>query len=104
MNKLLSYYTSLFGTSGSEGDVRRAILNEISPYAKTKVDKLGNIIAFKKGRYEPPATVMISAHMDEVGMILTSVTEDGYIRFDTVGGIDPRTPVSYTHLTLPTIA
>lgn len=91
MNKLLSYYTSLFGTSGSEGDIRRAILNEISPHAVTKVDKLGNIIAFKKGRYEPPATVMLSAHMDEVGMILTSVTEDGYIRFDTVGGIDPRT-------------
>ncbi len=91
MNKLLSYYTSLFGTSGSEGDIRRAILNEISSYADTKVDKLGNIIAFKKGKYEPPATVMLSAHMDEVGMILTDVTDQGYIRFDTIGGIDTRT-------------
>lgn len=91
MNKLLSYYTSLFGASGSEGDIRRAILNEISPYADTRVDSLGNIIAFKKGACEPPATVMLSAHMDEVAMILTDVTDDGYIRFDTVGGIDPRT-------------
>ncbi len=91
MNKLLSYYTSLFGTSGREGDVRRAILNEISPYAKTEVDKLGNIIAFKKGKYEPPATIMISAHMDEVGLIIVDITEDGYIKFETLGGIDPRT-------------
>ena len=91
MNKLLSYYTSLFGTSGREGDVRRAILNEISPYAKAEVDTLGNIIAFKKGKYEPPATVMISAHMDEVGLIIVDITDDGYIKFETLGGIDPRT-------------
>ena len=91
MNKLLSYYTSLFGTSGSEGDIRRAILNEISPYAEVKVDRLGNIIAFKKGKSEPPVTVMLSAHMDEVGLIVTEITEDGYLRFDTVGGIDART-------------
>ena len=90
MNKLLSYYTSLFGTSGREGDVRRAIINEISPYAKTEVDRLGNIIAFKKGKYEAPATVMLSAHMDEVGLIVTDITDDGYIKFDTVGGIDAR--------------
>lgn len=91
MNKLLSYYTSLFGASGSEGDVRRAILNEISSYAKVSVDKLGNIIAFKKGINRAPATVMVSAHMDEVGMIITHITDDGYIKFDTVGGMDPRT-------------
>ena len=91
MNKLLSYYTSLFGMSGSEGDIRRAILNEISPYAKTHVDKIGNIIAFKKGETEPPATVMLSAHMDEVGMTVTGITDDGYIKFETVGGMDPRT-------------
>lgn len=91
MNKLLSYYTSLFGTSGSEGDIRRAILNEITPYADVKVDKLGNIIAFKRGKNEPPATLMLSAHMDEVGMIVTDITDDGYLKFDTVGGIDART-------------
>ena len=91
MNKLLSYYTSLFGASGSEGDVRRAVINEISPYADVRVDKLGNVIAFKRGKSESPVTVMFSAHMDEVGMILTSITEKGYLRFASVGGIDSRT-------------
>lgn len=91
MNKLLSYYTSLFGASGREGDVRRAILNEISDYADdTRVDSLGNIIAFKRGENEPPATVMLSAHMDEVALIVTHITDDGYLKFETVGGIDPR--------------
>ena len=89
MNKLLSYYTSLFGTSGREGDVRRGILNEISDYAQTRVDSLGNIIAFKQGKAEPPATVMLSAHMNEVGLIVTHITDDGYLKFETLGGINP---------------
>lgn len=91
MNKLLSYYTSLFGASGREGDIRRAIINEISPYAEVRTDALGNVIAFKKGKEEPPATVMVCAHMDEVAMIVTGITDDGYLRFDTIGGIDART-------------
>lgn len=91
MNKLLSYYTSLFGASGREGDIRRAIINEISPYAEVRTDVLGNVIAFKKGKEEPPATVLLSAHMDEVGMIVTGITDDGYLKFDTLGGIDART-------------
>lgn len=91
MNKLLSYYTSLFGASGSEGDVRRAIINEISPYADVRVDKLGSVVAFKRGKSEPPVRIMFSAHMDEVGLMLTSVTDKGYLKFDAVGGIDPRT-------------
>lgn len=90
VNKQLCYYTSLFGTSGSEGDIRRAILNEIAPFAKTTVDNLGNIIAFKKGKNEPPATVMLSAHMDEIGLIVTHITNEGYLKFDAVGGIDAR--------------
>ncbi len=91
MNKLLSYYTSLFGASGSEGDIRHAILNEISDFADVRVDRLGNIIAHKKGRDIPPAKIMICAHMDEVGLIVNHVTDDGYLKFMTVGGIDART-------------
>lgn len=91
MNKLLSYYTSLFGTSGSEGDVRRAIMNEISEYADTKVDALGNLIAFKRGKYQAPVTLMLCAHMDEVGLMVSHITDDGYLKFMTIGGIDPRT-------------
>ncbi len=91
MNKLLSYYTSLFGASGSEGDIRRAIVNEISEYADVTVDKLGNVLAFKKGKEPASATVMLSAHMDEVGLIVTHVTDDGYLKFLNIGGIDART-------------
>lgn len=91
MNKLLSYYTSLFGASGSEGDIRRAILNEISPYVTPRVDKLGNIIAFKQGRDPAPATFMVSAHMDEVGLVISHITDEGFLKFMTVGGMDART-------------
>lgn len=91
MNKLLSYYTSLFGASGSEGDIRRAIINEISEYADVKVDKLGNVLAFKKGKEPASATVMVSAHMDEVGLIVTHITDDGYLKFVNIGGMDART-------------
>ena len=93
MNKLLSYYTSLFGTSGHEGDVRRGILNEISEYADTRVDNLGNLIAFKRGKYPAPATFMLCAHMDEVGLMVSHITDDGCLKFVTIGGIDARTLV-----------
>lgn len=91
MNKQLSYLTSLFGASGSEGDVRQAILNEIREHCdRMEVDPLGNVIAFKRGSMEAPFTLMLSAHMDEVGLMVTHIDGDGYLKFDTVGGIDPR--------------
>lgn len=55
MNKELSYLTSLFGASGSEGDVRQAVLNEIKEHCdRIETDRLGNIIAFKRGSMESP--------------------------------------------------
>ncbi|MBQ4052699.1 MAG: M42 family metallopeptidase [Clostridia bacterium] len=91
MNKQLSYFTSLFGASGCEGDVRQAIVNEIRDYCeKIEIDALGNVIAFKRGSMESPFPVMLSAHMDEVALMVTHIDESGALRFDTVGGIDPR--------------
>jgi endoglucanase len=91
MNKELSYLTSLFGASGSEGDVRQAILNEIRPYCdKVEVDRLGNIIAFKRGLMEAPVDLMLCAHMDEVALMITHIDGEGYLKFTSVGGIDPR--------------
>ncbi len=91
MNKELSYLTSLFGASGSEGDVRQAVLNEIRPYCdRIEVDRLGNVIAFKQGAAEASFTLMLSAHMDEVALMVTHIDADGYLKFDTVGGIDAR--------------
>lgn len=91
MNKELSYLTSLFGTSGSESDVRQAILGEIQAYCDSvEVDRLGNIIAFKKGAEPAPFPVMLCAHMDEVGLMVTSINKDGSLSFTGIGGIDPR--------------
>ncbi len=91
MNKELSYLTSLFGATGSEGDVRQAILNEIRPYCdRVDVDHLGNIIAFKRGSMEAPFSLMISAHMDEIALMVTHIDGEGYLKFSAIGGIDPR--------------
>jgi endoglucanase len=68
--------------------IREFILNQVSPYAQCSVDQNGNIICFKKGKNTPAKKIMIDAHMDEVGIIATSITSDGFVKFDTVGGID----------------
>ena len=80
----------LNGTSGDESAVKDYIISQIKDYCDYKVDALGSIIAFKKGKKEPDKKVMICAHMDEVGFIITDITDDGYLKFAPVGGIDPR--------------
>lgn len=80
----------LNGTSGDEFRVRDYIINEIKEYSTYKVDNLGSVIAYKKGKKKPNKTVCINAHMDEVGFIITGITSDGYLRFAPVGGIDTK--------------
>lgn len=80
----------LNGTSGDEDKVRDYIINEIKDYCEYSVDALGSILAFKKGKKTPSKKVMLSAHMDEVGFIITHITDEGYLKFHSVGGIDPR--------------
>lgn len=82
--------SGLPGVSGCEDAVRNEILHWIDGYCDYKVDVLGNIIAFKKGKHPAPSRKMFSAHMDEVGLIVTYVEDSGLLRFATVGGIDPR--------------
>lgn len=88
MLDLLKKLCLLDGTSGSEDNVRDFIIDEIKDYCEYKIDNLGNIICFKKGKKRPSKKLMLDAHMDEVGLIITSVTSDGFLKFDTVGGID----------------
>ncbi len=79
------------GISGDEKNIREIIINEIKEYATDiTIDNLGNLIVYKKGKNTPKNKLMISAHMDEVGFIVTNITSDGYINFDEVGGIDRR--------------
>ncbi len=88
--ELLEKLCRINGTSGDESRVREFIISEISDFCEYKVDPLGNIIAYKKGQGRAKNKVMISAHMDEVGMIVTSVKADGTLTVSEVGGIDPR--------------
>ena len=79
------------GISGSENEVRDIILREIKPYASSvEISPLGNLIVFKKGAKRPKTRLMLNAHMDEVGLIVTHITEDGLLQFAPVGGIDRR--------------
>lgn len=77
------------GTSGDESRVAEYIINHISA-DKVKVDNLGNLLVFKRGRKTPKNKIMVAAHMDEVGLMVTDITDDGFLRFGAVGGIDPR--------------
>lgn len=78
----------LNGTSGREEAVRNYIIEKIKDKCEYSVDALGSVIAFKKGKKTPDKKVLVAAHTDEVGFIITDITDDGYLRFAPVGGID----------------
>lgn len=80
------------GTSGDEGAVKKLIYDEVIGYTDcvAKTDNAGNLIVFKKGKNKPKNRLMFSAHMDEVGFIITHIDENGFLKFSNVGGIDSR--------------
>ncbi|MGN1002078.1 MAG: M42 family metallopeptidase [Oscillospiraceae bacterium] len=81
----------LSGVSGFEDEVRDYILERAMPFAdEITTDPMGNLMVFKKGKVSTPERVMLCAHMDEVGLIVTGVNEEGCLRFSCVGGIDRR--------------
>lgn len=84
--------TSLSGVSGNENEVRSAIIKQLESMGiDYECDVMGNVIA-KQGNQGPK--VMIDAHMDEVGLVITHIEKNGFLRFARVGGIDPRVLVS----------
>jgi tetrahedral aminopeptidase len=79
------------GAPGSEKKIRELILAELKGLADdVRTDHIGNVIALKKGRSAARKT-MAAAHMDEIGFIVTHVDDKGFIRFNPVGGFDPKT-------------
>ena len=91
MLELIKALSALDGVSGSEDRVRDDIAARVRPYAtELRTDAMGNLIVFKKGRKTPSRSLMLCAHMDEVGLIITGITEDGYLKFAAVGGLDRR--------------
>ncbi len=94
MFELLENLCKTNGTSGDENLVREFIINEISSYCEYKVDALGSVLAFKPGKHRRKNNVLFSCHMDEVGFIITNITDDGYLMFEPVGGIDISSLIS----------
>ena len=88
---ILEDLSNAIGVSGEEDDVRAIILAAIRDCADDiQVDALGNLTATRTGTTDPDYKVMIAAHMDEIGMMVTAVDANGLIQFTNVGGIDPR--------------
>jgi len=87
----------LSGVSGFEDEVRDYILTRALPYADgVETDAMGNLVIFKRGAVTPAKKVMLCAHMDEVGLIVTGIDEDGYLKFGFVGGVDRRVVLGRT--------
>ena len=91
--ELLAKICKTPGTSGFEKQIRNLIIDEIKPLVdEFYVDNMGSVIAIKKGK--EPKRVMVAAHMDEIGFIVTHIDDDGFLRFHTLGGFDTKTLTS----------
>ena len=89
MKQLLKNLTETFGPSGYEDAVRKVILKEVKKLAdETRVDALGNLIVHKKpsAGAKNPKKIMLAAHMDEIGIIVSHIDKKGFVRFTNVGG------------------
>ena len=87
--KLLAEVCEVAGAPGHEQRVREIVLREVKPLVdEVKIDNMGNVVAIKKGKQSK--RVMIGAHMDEIGFIVTHIDDNGFVYFHTLGGFDPR--------------
>jgi putative aminopeptidase FrvX len=110
----LAKLASVHSPAGFETPIAEVIAELATPYAdEVKIDTLGNLIVYRKanadqnGSYKPKK-VMVSAHMDSIGMIVTHVDDNGYIRFANIGGLSPvvllNVPVKFANGTRGVIA
>jgi len=90
---LLKELSEAFGVSGVEDEVRDLLKEELKETCSIKTDALGNLICKSTGAQKKPE-LMLCAHMDEVGLMIRSIDKNGWLKFDTVGGIDDRVLVS----------
>jgi endoglucanase len=82
---LLKELTEANGISGHEAEVRQLIQRRLKPFGEVSHDRLGSIICNKPGD-RPEPKIMLDAHMDEIGFIVSHITKDGFIRFSALGG------------------
>lgn len=89
MEDLIKRFTETFGVSGYEEEIRAAIREEIAGLVdEVRVDALGSLLALRRGS-GAGKRVMLAAHMDQIGLMVTHVEEKGYLRFASVGALFP---------------
>ena len=94
MLDLLKQLCTLPGVSGDEDQVRDFIRVQAAPWAEEiRTVALGNLIVFKKGAKSTGNKLLLAAHMDEVGVIITRATKEGFLKFGFVGGVDRRVAI-----------
>jgi putative aminopeptidase FrvX len=90
LNQNLEKLSNACGITGRENQVRILLAEMLKPYAdEIQIDRMENIIAIKKGKLKAPK-IMLAAHMDEVGLMVKTITKDGFVQFSKIGGIDDR--------------
>jgi len=88
---LLKKLTEIPAPSGYEDRMISFVKEYMSKYADTvEVDNIGNVIGMLKGTSEKAPRIMVSAHMDEIGLIIRRIEEEGYLRFERLGGVEPK--------------
>jgi tetrahedral aminopeptidase len=88
--KNLEQLSNAYGVAGREEQVRNLMLQLLKPYAdEITVDRMENVIAVKHGKKGAPK-IMFAAHMDEVGLMVKTITKEGFLQFTKIGGIDDR--------------
>ncbi len=91
MKELLKQLCTLDGIGGYEDEVREGIMKLAAPYADEMLtDAIGNLLVFKKGKSRRSSPLALCAHMDEVGLMVRTITENGMLKLAFVGSIDPR--------------
>ena len=87
---VLEKLSNACGVAGREEEVRGLMKELLKPNVdEIKEDKLGNVIGVKKGKKDAP-TIMVAAHMDEIGLMVKNITKEGFLQFAKIGGIDDR--------------
>lgn len=89
LKELLFDLCSAAGTPGDEGHAAQAAKKALEPYCEVSIDHMGNLIAFMGDR-NAERQVMLDAHLDQIGMVVTQIDENGFLRVAPIGGVDRR--------------
>ncbi|MEM2385844.1 MAG: M42 family peptidase, partial [Candidatus Bathyarchaeia archaeon] len=88
--EMLEKLSNACGVAGREEEVRRIMRDLLEPVVdEVYEDKLGNVIGVRRGEKDAPK-VMLAAHLDEIGLFVKTISEDGFLQFTKIGGIDDR--------------